>query len=1033
MAPLHYAARSNHVEIVKMLLKANADVEVKGSEKIQKITPLVCAAKFNAIEACRVLIQNGANVNVKDCYGQTGLHHTTRRTHHKIVELLLTEGKMDVNVVDVDKTTALHMAAQVGDHLSAELLLFHGIDIEAQDNDGFTAFHIAAREGNTKVLKTLLDTARSCKMNTTSLLDIPDHYGNTCLHLAVKFGHCPATKLCIDYGASPCCWQASLQTPLHLAAVSGNLCILKMLMANKHSDIHIEDGDGMTPILRSSLEGHTDIMEYLLDEGAQLNSPPGSGSPSPLMCAVERGQHKAIEFLLSRGALIDLVDNQWRNCLHIASACADPETVQILLQNGAKSLVNSKDSYGKTPLHYVAVRCKHAAQIVSLLHAAGADFSACDNNEQIPLHYAAMSGIVVSIRALLEASPCTVNHPDNRSQTPFHLAASNGRSEACRFLLQKGAEIDYRDDLRLTPLFHAVKSKCPLSTKVLLEFGADINAVDKHRKTPIILAALEGNVDVFKTLLQFGADLTSVCVHGYSALDTALQNNQLNICNEIIKHDRWQDVLLNTKLNKVTPMKEIIEKFPCLAKAVLDKCLTESMCVDTDINYSVEYDFQFLCPHPDRERDKEGKRYFGPKVMLDNGREELLRHPVTKALMGTKWRKVGVNFFYLGALVYAIFVGIFSHYMYVMHVYESARRKSGKNETIDNNGTWIQCIQSYEICIAVFSIANLLYECYQLYTERCKYFELTNMLQVSTFVSSLIAVYPMNGDQYLDPCISWNAGAIGVMLSYLTMLQFIQCLFYSGIYVTMLFEVLKSLLKVFAVFFPLMGGFAMVLMLVMADRAPFTDFRESLTKVFAMTIGEIEYSRYFVDEGRLLKGTEENLAMFVFILFCLLMPIALMNLLIGLAVGDIDSVQNHAELKMMATEIEAVFDFEEKIPLVLRRRFHKSKLVIFPNRRGFNKVVQTCFGWISSIRDLVEIRNGRKADTNNEVTRDEINEIQESLNLHSDRMFIVLEELKQQRLMLESIVSAVHAPHIPHPEDRGHEEENHDEGILGKL
>lgn len=61
------------------------DVEVKGSEKIQKITPLICAAKFNAVESCRELIRSRANVNVKDCYGQTALHHATRRTHHKVV------------------------------------------------------------------------------------------------------------------------------------------------------------------------------------------------------------------------------------------------------------------------------------------------------------------------------------------------------------------------------------------------------------------------------------------------------------------------------------------------------------------------------------------------------------------------------------------------------------------------------------------------------------------------------------------------------------------------------------------------------------------------------------------------------------------------------------------------------------------------------------------------------------------------------------------------------------------------------------
>jgi hypothetical protein len=59
------------------------------------------------------------------------------------------------------------------------------------------------------------------------------------------------------------------------------------------------------------------------------------------------------------------------------------------------------------------------------------------------------------------------------------------------------------------------------------------------QRTPIITAALRGKVDVFKTLLRFGADLSSVCASGFSVLDAALLNDQLNICTEIIKHERY--------------------------------------------------------------------------------------------------------------------------------------------------------------------------------------------------------------------------------------------------------------------------------------------------------------------------------------------------------------------------------------------------------------------------------------------------------------------------------------------------------------
>ncbi|KXJ15102.1 Transient receptor potential cation channel subfamily A member 1 [Exaiptasia diaphana] len=941
MAALHYAARCNRVEILKMLLRAGADIDVKGSSKIHAMTPLLCAAKFNAIESSKVLIREGASVSAKNCYGQTALHHAVRRQNIKIVELLLTEGKMDVNVVDIDKTTALHIAAHVGDEMSTKLLLFHGIEIKAQDNDGFTAFHVAAREGKNDVLRTLLQTgterrqavsmrtllqtARDHKMDTTMLLDMPDNYGNTCLHLAVKHGRCSTTQICLNFGASLCVWESSsLQTPLHFAAVSGNLCVLRALFEGKDLDLHAEDGDGMTPVLRASLEGNRDVIEYLLDQGAHVNAPPNTGFPSPLMCAVKRDQHKTMKFLLSKGAQVDQIDTQWRNCLHIAAACSDPKTLRILLEKDTKHLVGKRDAYGKTPLHYAALRCSHVGKIIQLLTDAGGLVISCDNDERIPLHYAARAGIVVSTRSLLEVSPESLNCADTLSQTPLHVAAANGQAEVCRLLLENKAEVDY-------------SFRCKIAFQ---------------QKTPLIVAAFEGKIDAFKTLLECGADISIVCGTGFNVLDAALAQDQLNICTEIVRHERWRDVMGNLKFNQVSPMKRLIEKFPSLAKVVMDKCITESTSIETDKNYAIEYDFQYLCPKPGEEIDSDGKRYFGPKLMLENEREDLLRHPLTKSLMATKCKD-------------SIYIS--------------------------------------EIVLVSFSALNLLYECYQLYTERSKYFDLTNVLQVSTYVCAIIAVYPVNGDREICGMAGWNAGVIGVLLSFLTILQYIQCLLSAGIYVTMLFEVLKSLLKVLAMFSLLIVGFGLVFVYVMDGSPPFNNYWGAMIKVFAMTIGEIDYSTYFVQGNGPKRYT---LALGVFLVFSLLMPIALMNLLIGLAVGDIDSVQNHAELKMMSTEIEVVYEFEEKMPVMLRERLHKSKLVVHPNKQHGLKVLKKYLGQIGTVQEIVRLRN-ESVDKDNTRRDLLINRIVNQVDITGERINEITKQLEDHRILLEGIVSTL--------------------------
>ena len=50
------------------------------------------------------------------------------------------------------------------------------------------------------------------------------------------------------------------------------------------------------------------------------------------MCAVKRGRHHAVKFLLQQGSPIELRDFNHRTCLHVAVYSSEVETLKTLIQ-----------------------------------------------------------------------------------------------------------------------------------------------------------------------------------------------------------------------------------------------------------------------------------------------------------------------------------------------------------------------------------------------------------------------------------------------------------------------------------------------------------------------------------------------------------------------------------------------------------------------------------------------------------------------------------------------------------------------------
>lgn len=75
--PLHCATWKGHLEVVRLLLDAGADVNAHNENGHWGTTPLHAAAHANQAAIAELLINHGADLNARDMNGQPPLHHTT--------------------------------------------------------------------------------------------------------------------------------------------------------------------------------------------------------------------------------------------------------------------------------------------------------------------------------------------------------------------------------------------------------------------------------------------------------------------------------------------------------------------------------------------------------------------------------------------------------------------------------------------------------------------------------------------------------------------------------------------------------------------------------------------------------------------------------------------------------------------------------------------------------------------------------------------------------------------------------------------
>ncbi|MGL4725902.1 MAG: ankyrin repeat domain-containing protein [Scandinavium sp.] len=128
----------------------------------------------------------------------------------------------------------------------------------------------AAREGNLEVLKAALTPG--------SQINDKDDDGYSLLILAVYHHQITTADWLLHQGADPNLSDGHGRTALMGAAFKGDIDAVKVLVADPRTNVNLQNHAGQTAAMYASLFGQQDILEYLVQQGADLNIKDGRGN-----------------------------------------------------------------------------------------------------------------------------------------------------------------------------------------------------------------------------------------------------------------------------------------------------------------------------------------------------------------------------------------------------------------------------------------------------------------------------------------------------------------------------------------------------------------------------------------------------------------------------------------------------------------------------------------------------------------------------------------------------------------------------------
>ena len=275
LSELHWCKRGNDVEkAVELVLNDGLDINTPA---LSNRTPLLWASLSSSGEFIETLIDLGANVNAQRTDDKEApLTLSSGWNKFMAVYLLLDHGA-DANIASADGNSPLHTAVSKGFFDITKLLVEKGSYVNLQNKEGRTPLFLSVKNKHEQLIKLLIeneaDVRIGYKENSTERFYLVrgKNRGRAAWHYIAgeQVNEPEIIDLLVKSGANVNAQDAEGFTPLHMAAIHGNLKIVKKLV-DLEADVNIVTTDGKNAAELAHLNEELEIKEYLESKMASL-------------------------------------------------------------------------------------------------------------------------------------------------------------------------------------------------------------------------------------------------------------------------------------------------------------------------------------------------------------------------------------------------------------------------------------------------------------------------------------------------------------------------------------------------------------------------------------------------------------------------------------------------------------------------------------------------------------------------------------------------------------------------------------------
>ena len=512
---LHFSCLNGFAECVKFLLKdPRLTSEILNKRYLEGNTSLMEAIQYPEIVKM-LLARKDLDLTICNSESDTALNIAFNQNINESVTLLLEDSRLTFDIFSKGDRSKAHFQ-----ELRKILIDADKLEKEVRHREGSSLIFLACKFGLHDIVKKLIRSRSKRKSKKKRKRDLAffDDKGNTALHVACENGFSDCAKAVV---------RAKEMTPKILNKMNNNGVtalaetfrehreILKLLVANKHTDLSATDKDGDTALHVACLMGFSDCVEFLLKDPRMtqeiVNKQNKHGNTAIFAIMDDKMETPETLRMLLRREDVNLakINNDGETVLHRACIEGIADHVKLLIEDEriTTELINKQVDNGDTALIEVAKR--HPEILSILLSRDDLDLAITNCDDRSALH--------------------ELCHTENAAEY-VDLLLDDPR--------MTGDILNKWDFQGKTIL---MESDIEIKRKLFAKEDFDVGAVDGAGNTSLHLACYEGNTDLVNLLMHHKTMNEKVInkknEDGDTSLMTAVKNGKLESLKEISKLD----------------------------------------------------------------------------------------------------------------------------------------------------------------------------------------------------------------------------------------------------------------------------------------------------------------------------------------------------------------------------------------------------------------------------------------------------------------------------------------------------------------